>query len=130
MTLVLCDYALTAQDGKVSAIGIFSQINVARLPVTHPRLFIVAMLEAEPGAHTLTIRVVGPTGAQLLQRPPQLRMEVPAGAKSANIVADLKGMRIEELGRHTVELRAGERLLGAAPFTVNLVWQQQKPANA
>jgi hypothetical protein len=130
VTLVLCDYALTAQDGKVSAIGIFSQINVSRLPAVHPRLFMVAMLDAEPGAHALTIGVVGPSGSQVLQRRPQLRMQVPAGAKSANIVADLKGMRIEELGRHTVELRAGQRLLGSAPFTVNLVWRQEKPASA
>ena len=45
-TLLLCDYALTAQDGKISAIGVFSQINVARLPATHGRCFIVAILEA------------------------------------------------------------------------------------
>ena len=30
-TLVLCDHAITAQDGKISAIGIFSQITVSRL---------------------------------------------------------------------------------------------------
>jgi hypothetical protein len=130
VTLVLCDYALTAKAGKVSAIGIFSQISVARLPATHPRLFIVAMLEVDPGAHSLAIQVVGPTGHQILQRAPRLRMEVPAGTKSANIVADLKGMRLEELGRHAVELHAGDRLLGSAAFTVNLVWRQEKPASA
>jgi hypothetical protein len=31
-SLLLCDHAITAQDGKVSAIGLFSQINVTRLP--------------------------------------------------------------------------------------------------
>ena len=30
-TLLICDYALTAQDGKLGALGVFSQINVARL---------------------------------------------------------------------------------------------------
>ncbi len=128
-TLVLCDYALTAQDGKVSAIGIFSQVNVAKLPAVHPRLFIVAMMEAEAGSHSVTIQVVGPSGGQLLQRPPQLQMNVPDGAKSANVVADLKGLKIEELGRHEVQLRTDQRLLGAAHFTVNLVWRQQKAAS-
>ena len=43
-TLLLCDHAITAQDGKVSAIGMFSQINVTRLPTVYGRLFIVAVL--------------------------------------------------------------------------------------
>lgn len=128
-TLLLCDYALTAQDGKISAIGVFSQINVARLPATHGRCFIVAILEASPGPHELTLQVVSPTGKPTLQQAPRLRIEVPANATTANIVADLKGMRIEEIGRHRIEIRAGDAPLGSAPFNVNLIMRQQ-PGNA
>ena len=60
-TLLLCDYALTAQDGKISAVGVFSQINVNRLPATHGRCFIVAILEATPGEHELSFQVVAPS---------------------------------------------------------------------
>jgi len=129
-TLLLCDYALTAQDGKISAVGIFSQINVGRLPAVHGRCFVVAVLEAEPGAHELTLQVVSPKGIAILEHPPQLRIDVPENATSANIVADLNGMRIEELGRHRIELRAGDRLLGSTPFTIYLVWQSQQRGNA
>ena len=97
-TLLLCDYALTAQDGKISAIGVFSQINVGRLPATHGRCFIVAILEATPGPHELTLQVMSPSGKPTIQQAPRLRIEVPANATTANIVADLKGMRIEEIG--------------------------------
>ena len=128
-TLLLCDYALTAQDGKISAIGVFSQINVGRLPATHGRCFIVAILEASPGPHELTLQVVSPSGRPTLQQAPRLRIEVPANATTANIVADLKGMRIEEIGRHRIEVRSGADMLGSAPFTVNLVMRQQ-PGNA
>lgn len=128
-TLLLCDYALTAQDGKISAIGVFSQINVARLPATHGRCFIVAILEASPGPHELTLQVMSPSGKPTLQQAPRLRIEVPANATTANIVADLKGMRIEEIGRHRIEVRAGDALLGSAPFNVNLLMRQQ-PGNA
>jgi len=128
-TLLLCDYALTAQDGKISAIGVFSQINVGRLPATHGRCFIVAILEASPGPHELTLQVVSPSGKPTLQQAPRLRIEVPANATTANIVADLKGMRIEEIGRHRIEVRSGADMLGSAPFTVNLVMRQQ-PGNA
>ena len=128
-TLLLCDYALTAQDGKISAVGVFSQINVARLPATHGRCFIVAILEAEPGPHELSIQVVSPSGRDTLSQAPRLRIEVPPTATTANIVADLKGMRLEEIGRHRIEVRSDGRQLGSAPFNVNLVMRQQ-PGNA
>lgn len=127
--LMLCDYAITAQDGKISAIGVFSQINVGRLPASHGRCFIVAILEATAGPHELTIQVVSPTGKPTLQQAPRLRIEVPASATSANIVAELKGMRIEEIGRHRIEVRAGDQILGTSPFTVNLILRQT-PGNA
>ena len=128
-TLLLCDYALTAQDGKISAIGVFSQINVGRLPATHGRCFIVAILEATPGPHELTPQVLSPSGKPTLQQAPRLRIEVPPNATTANIVADLKGMKIDEIGRHRIEVRSGADMLGSAPFNVNLVMRQQ-PGNA
>ena len=128
-SLLLCDHAITAQDGKVSAIGLFSQINVTRLPTTYGRLFIVAVLEADPGEHNVTLQVISPDGQPLLQRPPQMRMQVPPNATTANIVAELKGLQLKELGRHRIELRAGDRVLGSTPFAVNLMWQGRQAAN-
>jgi hypothetical protein len=123
-TLLLCDYALTAQDGKISAVGVFSQINIARLPATHGRCFIVAILEAAPGAHELSFQVISPNGKPTLQQAPRLRIEVPPTATTANIVADVKGMRLEEIGRHRLEVRSGDQILGTSPFTVNLILRQ------
>lgn len=129
-SLLLCDHAITAQDGKVSAIGIFSQINVTRLPTSYGRLFIVAVMEADAGEHRVTLQVVSPNGESLLGRPPQMRMQVPPNATTANIVAELKGLQLKELGRHRIELRAGDRVLGSTPFTVSMVWQEQRAAKA
>jgi hypothetical protein len=129
-TLLLCDHALTGQDGKISAIGIFAQINVTRLPAVHPRLFIVAVLDAEPGTHDLTLQVISPGGAPVLQRQPELHMEVPEGTSTANIVADLNGLEVRELGRHEVQLREGDKLLGSAPLLVNLMYQPGGVARA
>jgi hypothetical protein len=123
-TLLLCDYALTAQDGKISAVGVFSQINVNRLPATHGRCFIVAILEATPGEHELSFQVVAPSGTPTLQQAPRLRINVPPTATTANIVADLKGMRLEEIGRYRIEVRAGDTVLGSSPFLVNLILRQ------
>jgi hypothetical protein len=128
-TLLLCDYAITAQDGKISAIGVFSQINVQRLPAAHGRCFIVAILEATPGPHEMTFQVISPSGRPTLQQAPRLRIEVPPNASTANIVAEVKGMRLEEIGRYRIELRAGDRVLGSSPFVANLILRQQ-PGNA
>ena len=38
-------------------------------------------------------------------------------------------MRFEEIGRHRIEVRAGDAVLGSSPFTVNLMLRQQ-PGNA
>ncbi len=129
-SLVICDYALTAQDGKISAIGIFGQITVGRLPSVHGQFFIVAVLEADPGTHDLSVTIVSPSGEPLLQSPPAKTMEVPPNTTTANIVADVKGLQIRELGRHRIELRAGDRVLGTTPFNVNLAWAQQQAGNA
>ncbi len=123
-TLLLCDYAITAKDGKISAVGVFSQINVARLPATHGRCFIVAILEATPGRHEMSLQIISPSGKPTLPQAPRLRIEVPPNATTANIVADLKGMKIEELGRYRIELREGDQILGSSPFLVNLVMPQ------
>lgn len=124
-SLLLCDYALTAQDGKISAVGVFSQINVQRLPAAHGRCFIVAILEASPGPHELSFQVVSPSGRSTLQQAPRIRIDVPPTATTANIVAELKGMRLEELGRYRIEVRSGDRLLGSTPFSANLIMRQQ-----
>ncbi|MEP6807287.1 MAG: hypothetical protein ABI978_01675 [Chloroflexota bacterium] len=129
-SLVICDHAITAQDGKISAIGIFGQITVSRLPSVHGQFFIVAVLEADPGMHALSLQVVSPSGQPLLQSPPTMTMEVPPNTTTANIVADVKGLQIRELGRHRIELRAGDRVLGTTPFNVNLAWAQQQAGNA
>ncbi len=129
-TLLLCDYAITAQDGKISAVGIFSQINVMRLPASHGRCFVVAILEATPGAHEIGLQVIAPSGKPTLQQAPRLRIEVPPTATSANIVADLKGLRLEEIGRHRIELRAGDEVVGTSPFNVNLILRQTQSGRA
>ena len=120
--LLICDYALTAQDGKISAIGLFSQINVMSLPAVHGRLFIVAVLETDPGVHELDLQVLAPSGRPILQNAPRLQMDVPEGASNANLVADLNGLELTELGPHRVELRRGDRLLGSAAFRVVMPW--------
>ena len=36
----ICDYATVSQDGKLSVLGIFGQINAAQVPVIHAQMFL------------------------------------------------------------------------------------------
>jgi len=68
----LCDHALVGQDGKVSLMGIFRNISVSGLPAQHPRMFVVAILGLEVGAHTVKVRLLRPDGQQAMPNPPEI----------------------------------------------------------
>src|SRR5690349_12260305 len=36
----LCDYATVSREGKLSIMGIFSQINAPKVPIVHPQMFL------------------------------------------------------------------------------------------
>jgi Family of unknown function (DUF6941) len=64
-----CDYALIDQYGKLSVMGIFDRIWIARFPAVHPRLHLVLRLKGkrtEIGKHSVTIRLVDDSGNQIL----------------------------------------------------------------
>ena len=69
----LCDHALVGQDGKVSLLGIFRNISVSGLPAQHPRMFLVAILGLDVGAHTVVVRLLRPTLLRGLATNPQAR---------------------------------------------------------
>ena len=75
----LCDHALVGQDGKVSLMGIFRNISVTGLPAQHPRMFVVAILGLEVGAHTVRVRLLRPDGAQAMPNPPEISVHAVAG---------------------------------------------------
>src|SRR5207302_176528 len=84
----LCDHALVGQDGKVSLMGIFRNISVSGLPAQHPRMFVVAILGLEVGAHTVRVRLLRPDGQQAMPNPPEISVHAVAGLVFARLHAD------------------------------------------
>lgn len=41
----LCDYASVSLDGKLSVMGIFSQINGQQIPLTHPQAYLAFQID-------------------------------------------------------------------------------------
>jgi hypothetical protein len=66
---VTCDYAIIDRFSKLSVLGIFSHIWVARLPAVHPRLHLVLHLKGrrtEIGEHRVRIRLLDDDGTEII----------------------------------------------------------------
>ena len=67
--VVVADYALVDQAGKISVLGIFQHIWVQQFPAMHPRLHLVLRLKGkrtEIGEHGVQIRLADEEGAEVL----------------------------------------------------------------
>ena len=80
---VTCDYAVIDRFGKLSVLGIFSHIWVAKFPAVHPRLHLVLHLtgrRTEIGDHQVLIRLLNEEGAEIINGDGRVTFaEPPAG---------------------------------------------------
>ncbi|HZW53478.1 MAG TPA: hypothetical protein VFF00_05540 [Candidatus Elarobacter sp.] len=120
----LCDHALVGQDGKVSLMGIFRNISVTGLPAQHPRMFVVAILGLEVGAHTVRVRLLKPDGAQAMPNPPEISVHAVAG-QDVNVIVELNNMSFTTYGVHRFELDVDGSAVGGLPV---VIVQMQQPA--
>src|SRR5207244_8526220 len=93
----LCDHALVGQDGKVSLMGIFRNISVSGLPAQHPRMFVVAILGLDVGAHTVRVRLLRPDGQQAMPNPPEISVHAVAG-QDVNVIVELNTVSFTTYG--------------------------------
>jgi len=122
---LLCDYALTSEEGKISAIGIFSTINFAALPANYPRFFVVIVATLPPGNHSASINLLGPDGSEVIPNGPAMELDVPDGANESNLIIGFDNLAFEAPGIHQLQLRLDESLAMSLPFTVMSAAMQQ-----
>jgi hypothetical protein len=118
---LLCDYALTSDDGKLSAMGIFSNINFPALPNAYPRFFVVIILALDRGRHSVRIGIVDPIGQQVLPDPPQVEVEVEMPGADTNLVIDFNNLPFGRAGIHQVQLFVSELLIHSVPLSVQAI---------
>lgn len=66
---VIADYALVDQHGKLSVLGIFQHVWVAKFPAVHPRTHLVLRVRGrrtDIGTHAIRIRFVDEDDTELL----------------------------------------------------------------
>jgi hypothetical protein len=116
---VLCDYALTSQDGKLSVLGIFSQMNMAQLPGITPPYFAVVVLSLDPGNYSVRFGVVDPVGQQVLtDEAPEFDMEVETAGADTNLVIQFNNLPLSRPGIYQVQLFVDARLTHSLPLNV------------
>ena len=113
----LCDHALVGQDGKVSLLGIFRNISVSGLPAQHPRMFLVAILGLDVGAHTVVVRLLRPDGQQAMPNPPEISVHATAG-QDVNVIVELNNMNFTTYGTHRFQLSVDGDALGDLPVSI------------
>src|SRR2546430_7688591 len=83
--------------------GIFRNISVSGLPAQHPRMFVVAILGLEVGAHTVKVRLLRPDGQQAMPNPPEISVHAVAG-QDVNVIVELNNMSFTSYGTHKFDL--------------------------
>lgn len=101
---VLCDHALVGQDGKVSVLGIFRNISVSDLPAQHPRMFVVAVLGLDAGAHAVVVRLLGPDGRPAMQHAPEMTVHSSGDAQDVNVIVELNNLSFASYGEYRFDL--------------------------
>lgn len=120
---VLCDHALVAQDGKVSLIGIFRNISVSTLPAQHPRMYLVAVLGLDAGAHDVVVRLVRPDGAPAMPEPPRIQVHAVPG-QDVNVIVELNNLSFGTYGTHRFDLEIDGSMIGSLPVAISQIQAQ------
>jgi hypothetical protein len=100
----LCDHALVGQDGKVSVLGIFRNISVSDLPAQHPRMFVVAVLGLDAGAHSVVVRLRDPEGRPAMQNAPEMTVQSSGAMQDVNVIVELNNLSFSSYGVYEFDL--------------------------
>lgn len=116
----LCDHALVGQDGKLSMVGIFRNISVTSLPAQHPRMYLVAVLGLDPGAHEVVVRLLKPDGGAGMAEAPRLQVHAVTG-QDVNVVVELNNLGFTTYGGHRFDLEVDGTTIGSLPVAISQI---------
>ena len=119
----VCDHALVGQDGKVSLLGIFRNISVSGLPAQHPRMFLVAVLGLDAGAHSVVVRLLRPDRQQAMPNPPEISVHAVPG-QDVNVIVELNNLNFASYGVHEFQVEVDGSAVGSVPVAVTQMPQQ------
>jgi hypothetical protein len=116
---VLCDYALTSQDGKLSVLGIFSQMNLGQVPGASPPFFVVVVLTLDRGKFPVRFGLADPSGQPVLpEEPPPFDVQVDMPGTDTNLVLQFNNLPLNRPGIYQIQMFLAGRLIHSIPLSV------------
>ncbi len=122
---LLCDYALTGIDQRMSLIGLFNNINFPTLPAAYPQFFVVFILNLEQGQHQIHLGIVNPSGQHMLPEAEPVPVDVEMSGAETNLVIGFNNIQFDRPGIYQVQLYIGGRLSHTIPLSVQAIGNMQ-----
>ncbi|MDD5166016.1 MAG: hypothetical protein PHQ57_01340 [Candidatus Omnitrophica bacterium] len=119
----LCD-AATADFGKLSMLGVFDSIQVAKIPAIHLQCTIalrVRFSRIERGEHKVTVNFVDIDGKDVI--PPAqgaIQVDFPEeqDSSAANLILNIQGLKLEKPGEYSISLAIDGQEKASLPLFV------------
>ena len=124
VAVILCnDVIEDKRTSNKSLIGIFNAIAAPQLPVTHPKMNVLASITNAIGEIPITLVIRTPSGRDVMKVEGSVPIQDPLSVM--DVVFELNGIPIEELGTYMVDILSGNHYLGGRRFQVIAAWQNQ-----
>lgn len=127
--MYLCDYAYRDVAGKTSIIGMFSDINVLRLPAKYQQLFTILEMD-KIDSETIKLEVVisSPSEKEITKRIVQeLKPQGDAGKViKLTMIYAFYGIELTEEGEYHLLLFLDGNCIHSIPFRVHIVKLKKK----
>ena len=121
VAVVICNEVIEdKRTSNKSLIGIFNAINVPQLPVTHPRLNVLASLTNLNGDVPISLTITAPNGGEVVKAEGSVTIEDPLAV--VDVVFEINGLPIEQLGTYMIDVFNQSVHLGGRRFQVIAGW--------
>lgn len=122
--LRVADYALVSNDGKLSVIGLFDNINAHAFPVVHPSMTLVVEFRARSSEFNrefpVEIQLVDEDGQTVFGANINLNVSGPPGLPVVNVpqIFNLQMAKFDRPGVYEFSVFVNNDLKASYPFTV------------
>jgi hypothetical protein len=121
VAVVICNEVIEdKRSNNKSLIGIFNAINAPQLPVTHPKMNVMASITNATGDLSLSLVVRAPSGKEVIKLDGTIPVTDPLMV--VDVVFEINGLPIEELGTYMADILSGQTYLGGRRFQVIGQW--------
>ncbi len=117
--ILVCDYSLREEGtGKVSLVGLFSNIQASQFPCRHPALNVYAQLTDAEGPYQFRLELVHLETDRVVSSSETNTVQVASRLGVGELSFRLQNLEFEQPGKYTFRLYANDAFLEEADFFV------------